>query len=141
MTIVFLPVIERELEEYMTYWNSHPIRSSRQGNFLGGIPNDLFEMTSFYRKFHIIIIITEIIIIIFMICLNLGTQNYLHPIDPSIWTYAFCNEASKPTMNYTLDFYNSCSRLCHNFLKIDLHRDVTSFNCFQVYVFLINNIV
>ena len=50
LAVVFLPLIEKELQEYIIYWNSHRIRSSRQGNCLGGIPNDLFEMLAFYGK-------------------------------------------------------------------------------------------
>lgn len=50
LAVVFLPLIEKELQEYIIYWNSHRIRSSRQGNCLGGIPNDLFEMPAFYGK-------------------------------------------------------------------------------------------
>ena len=54
LAVVFLPLIERELREYVAYWNSHKIRSSRQGDCLGGIPNDLFDMPVFYGK-HIIL--------------------------------------------------------------------------------------
>ena len=49
LSIVFPPIIEKELEEYMAYWNSHCIRSSR-GDCLGGIPNDLFDMPAYYGK-------------------------------------------------------------------------------------------
>ena len=49
LSIVFLPIIEKELEEYMAYWNSHCIRSSR-GDCLGGIPSDLFDMPAYYGK-------------------------------------------------------------------------------------------
>lgn len=48
LAVVFLPIIERELREYMAYWNTHMIRSSRLGNCLGGIPEDLFSMPAYY---------------------------------------------------------------------------------------------
>ena len=50
LALVFLPIIEQELEEYVEFWNSHCIRSSRQGNCIGGIPNDLFDMAAYYGK-------------------------------------------------------------------------------------------
>ena len=48
LAVVFLPLIEHELCEYVAYWNSHKIRSSGQGDCLGGIINDLFDMPVFY---------------------------------------------------------------------------------------------
>ena len=131
---MFLPVIERELTEYMHHWNSHLIRSSKCGNCLGGIPNDLFSMPSFYgEKMCIESWFLSIIT-------TLGTHNYACAVEPSIWTYAYSEESKSPPKCYTLEFYRFCSTLCRDVLNIDLHRDVTTLNCFYVYVFLINNV-
>ena len=45
---VFYALIERELAEFMAHWNSHVMRASRNGECLGGIPNDLYDMPSYY---------------------------------------------------------------------------------------------
>ena len=41
--IVFSPVIKRELNEFVTFWNEHRIRPS-SGDCVGGILNDLYQM-------------------------------------------------------------------------------------------------
>ena len=48
LAVVFIPIIERELREFVRYWNSHRIRNSRRGNCIGGIPDDLFQMPLHY---------------------------------------------------------------------------------------------
>ena len=39
-------LINKELEEFKEYWNSHRIRENRSVSLPSGIPNDLFEMPS-----------------------------------------------------------------------------------------------
>ena len=34
----------------MQFWNSHYVRSCRQGDCMGGVPNDLFDMPTYYGK-------------------------------------------------------------------------------------------
>ena len=48
--MVFQPIIEKELQDYADFWNSHYIRPSRQGNCIGGIPNDLNDIPTYYGK-------------------------------------------------------------------------------------------
>lgn len=50
MAVVFLPIVERELREFVQYWNTHRIRPSRNGNCIGGIPEDLFDMPLHYGQ-------------------------------------------------------------------------------------------
>ena len=50
LAVVFLPILERELSEFVTHWNTHKIRPSKHGDCLGGIPNDLFEMPLHYGR-------------------------------------------------------------------------------------------
>ena len=45
--LVFHPVIERELREYMVYWNTHSIHFNRLANW----PEDLFDMPEHYGRF------------------------------------------------------------------------------------------
>ena len=45
---VFFGLIERELAQFMEHWNSHTIRASRNGECLGGRPDDLYDMPSHY---------------------------------------------------------------------------------------------
>ena len=48
LALVFVPLLERELKEFVRYWNTHYIRPSRHGDCLGGIPNDLYQMPLYY---------------------------------------------------------------------------------------------
>ena len=45
---MFFPILERELNEFVHYWNTHRIRSSRHGNCIGGVPDDLYDMPEHY---------------------------------------------------------------------------------------------
>lgn len=58
LAIVVQPIIEQKLKEYHEFWNSHHIRSSRQGNCIGGIPNDLFDMPAHYGRLIIMNILS-----------------------------------------------------------------------------------
>ena len=47
LAVVILPLIEKELGEFMHYWNTHCITQS-SGNTIGGIPEDIHEMPQHY---------------------------------------------------------------------------------------------
>ena len=64
-----------------------------------------------------------------------GTHDYYHPVDPTLWTYTFITESKRPSKVYSQEFYQLCSNLCKEELGIDLHKDITSLNCFEIYVF------
>ena len=49
LAVVFLPLIEKELGEFVHYWNTHCIRQSN-GNCVGGIPDDIYDMPQHYGK-------------------------------------------------------------------------------------------
>jgi hypothetical protein len=55
LAVVFLPLIEKELGEFMHYWNTHCIRQSN-GNCIGGIPDDLHDMPQHDGKYNIVIV-------------------------------------------------------------------------------------
>ena len=46
MNVVFQPIIERELSDFVTHWNSHRMRHNSRAECPGGIPDDLFDMPS-----------------------------------------------------------------------------------------------
>ncbi len=70
LAIVFLPLLERELREFVRYWNSHPLRRNRVAECPQGIPDDLYDMPD-----------------------NYGGENYLKPVDVSLWMRAMLNDA------------------------------------------------
>lgn len=47
---MFQPIVERELREFVGYWNSHRIRYNSKAECPGGIPEDLFDMPSYVGK-------------------------------------------------------------------------------------------
>ena len=48
LAVVYAKLIQKELEEFVYYWNSHRIRHSRKYDCIGGIPDDLYEMPVHY---------------------------------------------------------------------------------------------
>ena len=46
-SVVFRPLVESSLNEFLHYWNSHAIRQSRQ-DCIAGRPDDLYDMPSYY---------------------------------------------------------------------------------------------
>ncbi len=48
MTIACMEVVRREVEEFVTYWNTHHIRYNRAAYCPSGRPDDIFDMPSLY---------------------------------------------------------------------------------------------
>jgi len=44
LAAVFLPLLERELRDFVKHWNSHRMRDNRRAGCPNGIPDDLFDM-------------------------------------------------------------------------------------------------
>ena len=47
---VSLPPLEKELEAYVHYWNSHLMRKNRNIPSPSGVPNEMYELPSLYGK-------------------------------------------------------------------------------------------
>ncbi len=58
LAVVFQPIIERELNNFKVYWNTHKIRKSH-GDTIDGIPDDLYQMPVYYGKCDIVIIVNN----------------------------------------------------------------------------------
>ena len=52
-----VPVLRKEVDEFVMHWNSHRIRPSTYAVSPGGIPDDLFEMPEYYGIIYFIIVI------------------------------------------------------------------------------------
>ncbi len=48
LTYVIVPVLSREMDEFVEHWNTHSIRQTRYGACPGGIPEDLYDMPEQY---------------------------------------------------------------------------------------------
>ena len=44
LAVVLSSIIQRELDDFVSYWNSHSIRPNRLAECPSGRPDDLFEM-------------------------------------------------------------------------------------------------
>lgn len=116
LALVFVPILERELKEFVHYWNSHHIRPSRHGDCLGGIPNDLYEMPLHY-----------------------GCQNYLKAVDSIIWTAAL-RQTEDPPPFFSQAFYCRCQQLVSSYFGWDINHDINISNALDVYLYLIENV-
>ena len=50
LVVVFFPILEKELHEFVRYWNTHRIRYNSKADCPGGIPEDLFNMPLYVGK-------------------------------------------------------------------------------------------
>ena len=55
---MFLPVLERELRDFMMHWNTHAVRHNRLADCPGGVPEDLFDMPVHYGNNSTIDVVT-----------------------------------------------------------------------------------
>ena len=44
LAVVFTPLLEKELRQFMTHSNTHRIRENRLADCPGGIPEDLYDI-------------------------------------------------------------------------------------------------
>lgn len=51
MAITIMPVVRREVEEFVQYWNTHHIRPSFGAAGPSGRPDDLYDMPQLYGKY------------------------------------------------------------------------------------------
>lgn len=117
LAIVFLPLLERELREFVCYWNSHSLRQNRVAECPQGIPDDLYDMPGHF-----------------------GGENYLKPVDANLWMQAMLNDAHPADPMFSDDMYCDCHELVRTQFGIDLQRQVTSTNAIELYKYIISNI-
>ena len=55
MAFVFLPILTKELEDFVALWNSHHIRPTRLASCPSGRPGDMFEMPQLFGMFMAVI--------------------------------------------------------------------------------------
>ena len=46
MAYILVPIMEKEIAEFQTLWNTHKIRLNRKSGTPHGIPDDLYLMAS-----------------------------------------------------------------------------------------------
>ena len=44
LAFTFAPLLQKEVDEFVLYWNTHKIRANRLANCPSGIPDDLYDM-------------------------------------------------------------------------------------------------
>ena len=135
LAVVFLPIIQREADSFVAYWNSHHIRPSRMARCPSGRPDDMYDMPIHYGmyKAHL----HSIYPINFTI--SIGAVNCLQPINKSIYHYAEM-QAEQPPPHFDHPFFDRCNAQTTHVFGIDLFRDISPFNCIQLYKYLVNNV-
>ena len=117
LAVVFLPLLEKELRQFVRYWNSHLLRCNRMTDCPQGIPDDLYNMPGHF-----------------------GGENYLQPVDAALWMHAMLNDARPADPMFTEDMYRDCHDIVQAQFGIDLQRQVTASNAVEIYKFVISNI-
>lgn len=115
---MFLPLLTKELREFVRYWNSHSLRRNRAAECPHGIPDDLYDMPEHF-----------------------GGENYLKPVDPTLWMHAMLNDARPADAMFTDEMYHECHELVSAHYGIDLQTQITPNNAIEIYKFVVNNIL
>lgn len=50
LAYILVPLLEKEILEFQTLWNTHPIRRNKKSGTPHGIPDDLYLMPSEFGK-------------------------------------------------------------------------------------------
>ena len=116
LAIVFFGLLERELQEFVQYWNSHTLRKNQVAGCPQAIPNDLYDMPQYYSG-----------------------EECIKSADSSIWAHAMINHAHSPDNMYSDDLYRDCQELVQDNLGINLHSQVNASNAVSIYNYIVNN--
>ena len=79
-----------------------------------GIPDDLYDMPGHF-----------------------GGENYLKPVDATLWMQAMLSDAHPAAPMFTDDIYRNCHDIVQAQFGIDLQRQVTAV---EIYKFVVSNI-
>lgn len=126
-------LLEKELNEFVQYWNSHLIRANRLTGMTSATPNDLYEMPNYHGK------LTRHYFNSCFVPKNLGVENYLQDIDINIWMHGMRNESADSPSYYTTEFADLASEALFNGFGI-CQEDITRETCGQVYCYLVYNV-
>ena len=150
MSVAFLPLIQREVQDFMMYWNTHHIRPSHMALCPSGRPDDMFDMPQLYgmiyiytyyrhvstRAVHEQYILWSVVRYCFLHLL--GGQNCLHPLNDGVMNYAQ-TRAISCSPPYNESFFDRCCDLVSQRMNIDLTSTLSPSDCINVYKYLVNN--
>lgn len=69
-----------------------------------------------------------------------GGENYLKPVDATLWMHATLKDAHPADAMFSDDMYRECHQLVRAQYSVDLQRQVTSTNAVELYKFVISHI-
>ena len=116
LAIVFFGLLQRELQEFVLYWNSHTLRKNQVACCPQAIPNDLYDMPQYY-----------------------GGEECIKSADSTIWAHAMINDARPSSNMYSDELYQDCIELVRDDLGIDLHSQVNATNAVGIYKHIVEN--
>ena len=78
LAVVLSTLLQRELDDFVSYWNSHSIRSNRCAECPSGRPDDLFEIPRVWydNKLHVVYYYIAIIMINFVTAMIIIITKY-----------------------------------------------------------------
>lgn len=133
---MFGNLLHKDLEEFISDWNVHPIRKSHTVDTPHGRPIDIYDMPELYGMSASICFIGTVYNIILFL---LGSSDQLQTIDCSLWAKSMLTE-SKPAPLLCPNFFRTAAR---RILQNNLHLnegDITHNNCQNIYVKLVHHI-
>ena len=146
MAVSIIPVVRRDLQEFVEYWNTHHIRSSSRAFCPSGRPDDMFDMPQIYGNY----LFTGVLVFAFVTLMNKFFSLYNHPYLNYIIGGEAClqtlnrrilnfgkERAKQPATPYDDNFFYTCNTLVNHVFGIDVN-NASHNNCIEIYKYLVN---
>lgn len=83
---VAVPVLKKELQEYVAYWNSHVIRANNRSGSPSCVSNEMYQFPTLYSKYCSFAAIT---------CFTSGARDQATDLDVDLWLHSMANESEE----------------------------------------------
>ncbi len=134
-----VPLLTKELEDFVRDWNTHYIRPSRHAFSPGGIPEDLFDMPQRYGMHYVIQVEHAQYDELYSLNSIAGAENYIKPVDGDMWLSVYI-EKSQPTPPFYPPEFEEWANCAMSDMGLSI-TNVSPMNCQAVYVKLLQYLV
>ena len=106
LAFTFAPLLQKEVDEFVLYWNTHKIRANRLANCPSGIPDDLYDMPA-----HVGTLLHAPFLTTACLLCYTGAADHLKSIQPAVWVKAMSEFSDAPPPFYTPQFEKAANDL------------------------------
>lgn len=132
--IVFGNLLKKDIEEFVTDWNNHPIRRNCRSSCPHGRPADIYSMPILHGIIHSKIKnCIQFIAIVLIVFFHAGTADFAAPVHPQLWAHCMLTETCDDSLTCPEDFTENAVYFLEVVFGLTLDQ-VTHQNCVEVYL-------